>query len=177
MLCCIYAYRSRTGSGENFHAIGIKGAFLGYEENRVGYRVWHPEKRIVLFRINVYFDETKKGIFKKSELQGKKQAESEEETLSFGPILEAEGQPTLAPEHADPLPSDHPDPDPVENHVLQQGVPELESPAEKHKEAIPTQKALRKSSRPAEKLKFNEAFPIAHVAFDTEPFLTHAEYP
>ena len=64
----------------------------------------------------------------------------------------------------------------MENHVLQQGVPELESPAEKHKEAIPTQKALRKSSRPAEKLKFNEAFPIAHVAFDTEPFLTHAEY-
>ena len=113
--------------GEKFHAIGIEGAFLGYEENRVGYRVWHPEKRIVLFRINVYFDETKKGIFKKSE--SNEQAQSEEETLSFGPILEAEGQPTLAPEHADPLLSDHPDPVedlPMEDPVLQQGVPELE---------------------------------------------------
>jgi len=163
--------------GEKFHAIGIEGAFLGYEENRVGYRVWHPEKRIVLFRINVYFDETKKGIFKKSE--SNEQAQSEEETLSFGPILEAEGQPTLAPEHADPLLSDHPDPVedlPMEDPVLQQGVPELESPAEKHTEAIPTRSTLRRSSRPVAKLKFDEAFPIAHVTFDTKPFLSHAEY-
>jgi hypothetical protein len=52
MLCLRLHTDQERVRGEKFHAIGIEGAFLGYEENRVGYRVWHPPGKEKLFCSN-----------------------------------------------------------------------------------------------------------------------------
>ena len=53
--------------GAKFEARGIEGAYLGNEQNRVGYRVWDPVGKVVRFRKNVYFDESRQGVFEVGE--------------------------------------------------------------------------------------------------------------
>ena len=169
---------------QKFNATGVAGALMGYEEGRVGWRVYHPEKQAILFRAHVYFDETKRGIFEMSD-----QAASdpvEDSHIEWGiPVLKElasdpcaipslSGQPTLGliPQTEEHLVNDLKIAENAKDAAQEQAnmdaaqVMDNAAPKGKRKANVKGQPPVRASTRISRPVAYNPEM----------PFLSHAVY-
>jgi hypothetical protein len=82
--CCAYARIPRPSWKGKFAARATKGVFVGYDENRKGYRIWSQDDQDIIHSRDVKFIESEKGWIHQSDKEEKTEEKQDYALIDLG---------------------------------------------------------------------------------------------